>query len=115
MSLPPAFRPVLDALLAGHPAGAAITIDAVADAIGTRVAGYAEVDALITALERAGRTVSAPAGARGVASLRAVLASARALQSTLGRAPSSAEIAQHSGLSREDVQHALALARVMQR
>jgi DNA-directed RNA polymerase sigma subunit (sigma70/sigma32) len=47
--------------------------------------------------------------------LKTVVATARALSVELGRRPSVAEIAARSGLTEDDVRHALSLARVMQR
>jgi DNA-directed RNA polymerase specialized sigma subunit len=48
-------------------------------------------------------------------SLSRVLASARALKSELGRAPSPDEIARHAGLSRDSVRLALLYARTLSR
>ena len=74
-----------------------------------------DVDALLTALEEAGREVAGPEGARGVKNLQRVIPAARALAVSLGRPPTLAELAAQTGLSEEDVRHALALGRVLGR
>lgn len=114
-SLRPDLASVVDELLRTSKKGEAITLDAIGDAIGTRPASADEIDVMLTMLEEGGRHVASKEGGRGEAKLKSVLDAARALRTELGRAPRHDEIAARAGISREDVQHALALARIMQR
>ena len=70
---------------------------------------------MIAALEAAGRKRRRARGRRRRGRLKAVVAAARALGPELGRKPTVAEIAARSGLSADEVRHALALLKVMQR
>ncbi len=106
---------VLDALLLASSDQREIELDAVGEALGTRAVTSPEIDALLTALEAAGRTIVTPDGGSGEARLRRVLVTARRLRSELGRTATASEIAAHAGLEEEDVRHALALAKVLQR
>lgn len=106
---------VVDGLLRETAKGGAISLDAIGDAIGTRAVSADEIDAMMSMLEEQGRRVVSPEGGRGEAKLKTVLDAARILRAELGRAPRHDEIAARAGMSREDVQHALALARIMQR
>jgi hypothetical protein len=108
-------KAIVEALLAASEDAREITLDAIGEAIGTRAITPEEIDAIIRALEAAGRTVSGPAGGDGEARLKAVLTAARELRPELGRAPTVGEIAARSGLGEDQVRHALALAKVMQR
>jgi len=114
-ALPPRLEPVLARLLADSEGSRKVTLDDVGEAIGVAAVSTDDVDALLTALEKAGRAVVGPEGARGVGNLRRVLPAARALAASLGRAPTPAELAQKTGLSEDDVRHALALGQVMGR
>ena len=73
-----------------------------------------EIDALLAHLEGRGHTIDGPEGARGESNLRAVLAAARAITAE-GQRPSADEIARRTGLSTDDVRHALALGRTIAR
>ena len=106
---------MVEQLLAGSVGSGEISIDVIGDAIGVRAVSVQEVDAIVQALEDAGRTVVGAGELRGEESLRAVLGSIRSLTGALGRKPSQAEIAEHAGLSIEQVRHALFLVRIMQR
>lgn len=106
---------IVDALLEASTDAREVTLDAMGEAIGARAITSEEIDAMISALEAAGRKVVAPAGGTGEARLKEVVAAARALGPELGRKPTVAEIAARSGLSAADVHHALALLKVMQR
>jgi uncharacterized protein YidB (DUF937 family) len=106
---------VLARLLADSAGTRKVTLDEIGEAIGVIAVSTDDVDALITALEKAGRAVVGPEGARGVGNLQRVLPVARALAASLGRAPSVTELAEKTGLSEEDVRNALALGRVMGR
>ena len=101
-------------LLAASAADGRISLDAIGDAIGARRGEIAEIEALIAALEDAGRHVVGPEGGGGEGRLGRVVNAARRLRVT-GVTPTIAAIVAETGMSREEVQHALALARVMQR
>jgi hypothetical protein len=115
VSLRPDLAKLVADLLAGTAKGDAIELDAIGEAIGARAISQDEIDAVLSAIEKRGRRVVSPEGGRGEASLKIVLDAARVLRADLGRAPRPDEIAQRAGISREEVQHALALARVIQR
>jgi hypothetical protein len=114
-ALPPKLEPIATKLLAESAASKTVTLDAMGEAIGLVAVSTEDVDALMTALERAGRRIVGPEGARGVGNLRRVIPAARALAAKLGRTPSLAELAAETGLGEDDVRHALALGRVMGR
>lgn len=110
----PELQAIVDTLLEASAATREVTLDALGDAIGTRAITPPEIDAMITALEEAGRKVVGPQGGEGEDRLKKVVATARELGPELGRKPTVAEIAERAGLSVEDVRHALALLKVMQ-
>ena len=111
----PELKAVLDALLAESKDSSEVSLDALGEALGTHAISTDDVDEIMHALEDAGRKVIGPEGGGGEDDLKIVVATARALVGELGRKPSVAEIAKRSGLTEEDVRHALALAKVMQR
>jgi len=113
--LPPSLEPVLAELLTASTGTRRVTLDEMGDAIGDVSVSTDDVDALITALEGAGRNVVGPEGARGVEGLRRVLPAARLLAADLGRKPTVPELVARTGLSEEEVRRALALGRVMGR
>jgi hypothetical protein len=113
--LRPELAAVVDDLVRHTAKGGAITLDAIGDAIGTRAASADEIDVMLSMLEEQGRHVVSPEGGSGESKLKRVLDAARVLRAELGRPPRHDEIAARAGISREDVQHALALARIMQR
>lgn len=92
-----------------------ISLDALGEAIGARSVSYPEIDAMMALLEAEGRRITAPAGQQGEALLRRVLETLRALAPQLGRRPNHHEIAEHAGMSVEQVRQALLFAQVMQR
>jgi hypothetical protein len=106
---------IVDALLAASTDARVVTLDALGEAIGARAITSEEIDAMLSALEAAGRKVIGPEGGAGEARLKEVVAAARALGPELGRKPTVGEIAARSGLSASEVHHALALLKVMQR
>ena len=114
-SLRPELARVVEELLRPTAAGDTITLDAIGDAIGTRAASADEIDVMLSMIEERGRRVESAETGRGEVKLKSVLDAARALRVELGRPPRHDEIAARAGISREDVQHALALARIMQR
>jgi len=108
----PELARIVDRLVAGD---APITLDAIGEAIGTLLVAQDEIDAMLTLIEARGRKVETPEGRHGEARLKRVLDAARALREELGRAPKPAEIGARAGLTRAEVEHALALVRIMQR
>jgi len=113
--LPPSLVSVAARLIAESEDSKQVTLDAIGDAIGVIAVSTDDVDTLLTWLERAGRKVVGPEGARGVGNLQRMMPAARTLATRLGRAPTLAELAAETGLAEEDVRHALALGRVMGR
>lgn len=107
--------PLVEELLRGTKPGDAIELDAIGAAIGARLVSQDEIDAVMSAIEKEGRRVTAAEGGHGEEHLKAVLVTARSLRGELGRAPRASEIAERAGLSREQVEHALALAKIIQR
>jgi 2-hydroxychromene-2-carboxylate isomerase len=114
-TLRPELAKLVDDLVLGTAPGEAIALDTLGEAIGTRAVAPPEIDAMIAAIEHRGRRVVTAEGGSGELHLKAVLDAARALRSELGRPPRAEEIAERAGLTRAEVQHALSLARVMQR
>jgi uncharacterized protein YidB (DUF937 family) len=105
---------IVDALLAASAASGEVQLDAVGEAIGAMAITAPEIEAIIDALDKAGRKLVGPEGGAGEDRLKAVVAAARTLTPALGRKPTVAEIATQSGLSEAEVRHALALVKVMQ-
>lgn len=116
-SVEPVLRPELivvgEALLAIE--GEKLSLDQVAEAIGTARVTPDEIDELIYWLEMHGRPIADPIGKGAAALLGEVLAVARTLRAELGRSPQPREIAERGGLSLEAVQRALWFARILQR
>ena len=102
-------------LLAESAATGHVTLDQLGDAIGAMAVSYVDVDAVISALEAAGRIVEAGAKPRGEEHLQLIIRGIRELSSQLGRRPTQPEIAERTGLTQAEVSHALQLARIMQR
>lgn len=111
----PHLQAIVDRLLAGTKGGDAIELDAVGEAIGDSAVSQDEIDLVIRTIEARGRKVSSPSGGTGEARLKTVLAAARELRTELGRAPRVAEIAARAGIDAAEVEHALALAKIIQR
>lgn len=107
--------PIVEEILARTKKGEAIELDAIGEAIGTKAIASDEIDAMLALIEKRGRKVVTRPGGSGEATLKTVLSIARLLRAELGRAPRPQEIAARAGLSEVDVQHALSLARIMQR
>ena len=106
---------VLQALLKQGYSGGEVSLDAIGEAIGARAVSTEEIEALFSALEARQRRVVGPEGGGNETRLKLVVEAARALSAELGRKPRASEVAQRAQLSVEQVQHALALLRVMQR
>ena len=115
MTMRPAVQAIVDRLLATSATKKELTIDEVGEALGTMRIDTTEIEALLVALEGAGRKLIVPTGATGIASLKVVLPATRALSTALGRRPSIDEIAEKTRLSVADVRRALLLAQVMGR
>ena len=111
----PDLHKVLEVLLVESEVSGEVHIDRIGEALGLVAAGADDVDAMLDILEASGRKVVAPEGGGGERRLHAVLKSARALTATLGRKPKPRELAEHSGLTEDEVRTALALAQVMGR
>jgi hypothetical protein len=105
-----AVRAVLESLLTRTEGE--ITLDALGDAIGKMHITQDEIDALMRALEAAGREITSEPGGHGEETLRCILDAARAMRAT-GRTPSPLDLARATGLPIGRVRNALALARVI--
>jgi len=108
---------IVASLLQGSAAahsGDVISLDAVAEAIGAAPVTMADIEAIFSGLERAGRRVEAERK-DPPAALAQVLSTVRSFSAVSGRRPTVPEIAQHSGLSVGDVRFALLYARVLVR
>ncbi len=115
--LPEHLRPVIGALLDAFPPGDDIPLDAIGDAIGTLKIGVDEIELAFDVIEKEGRTIAKETNEIGAGKkrLNAVIDAGRRLRGKLGRTPTRKEIARESKLTEDEVQHALALAKVMQR
>ncbi|MCA9645618.1 MAG: hypothetical protein H6718_30280 [Polyangiaceae bacterium] len=111
----PDLKVILERLLSESEGQALVPLDAIGEAVGAMNITHAEIEALIDALESAGRQVDTRETGSAVVQLRAVLVAARELKASGHERPTVERIAEHSGLSRQAVGQALALARVMQR
>jgi hypothetical protein len=109
-----AVQEVIDALLAGTSPGDPIALDDVGVAVGARAFAPDEIEAVIAALEDAGRHVVSPE-ATGKLHLPRVLAAAREIQRETGKRPGVDAIATRTGLSPDAVRQALSLGRIMGR
>ena len=92
-----------------------LSLDHIAEGIGTLRITPDEIDALFSWLEDRGREVGPPAGRAASALLQDVLRVARSLRQELGRAPHPREIAERGALPLDAVQRALWFARILQR
>lgn len=114
----PAVTLVLHALLeeTREPGARLLSLDRVAEVIGTMAVSADEIELLVSALEAEGRTVVDAHDVRSPKDdLKLVLPAARALAVELGRKPTLAELAVRSGLSEDAVRAALRFAEVMGR
>jgi hypothetical protein len=92
-----------------------LSLDHVAEGIGTLRVTPDEIGALLDWLEAKGRAVAEPNGPGAAELLGQVLSAARSLRQELGRAPQPREIAERAQLSLELVQRGLWFARILQR
>jgi hypothetical protein len=102
-----AVQAILQELFARHPEGAHVHLNDLAEVIGTRAVTPDEIEALIDALEAAGRRVGEPLDGQDVEVLGEVLGSAQRLRVRLGRRPTVGEIAADSGHADHEVRRAL--------
>lgn len=75
----------------------------------------AGIEAILDAIEAAGRTIVAPSSGTGIAALRKVVPAARTLATELGRTARISELADRTNLTEAEVRQALLLAKVMGR
>jgi hypothetical protein len=95
--------------------GPLLSLDEIADALGTLSVTAEEIDSLFVALESRGKQIGDPELGPASAALPRVLATARQMRVELGRAPNATEIAERSGLAVDAVRRALWFARILQR
>lgn len=113
--LPARLKPIVRTLLDESAVGDAVTLDRIGEAIGTVAVSADDVEAMLTALEHAGRRVTGPEGGGLTDTLKKVLVAARDLAVLHGRKPTVGELALRTGYSRHAVRTALSLGRVMGR
>jgi hypothetical protein len=113
MDLRTDLRPVVDALLALP--RQVLTLDDLADAIGTHAVTAQEIDGIMRAVERAGRRIDSPEPGEVSEDLGRVIQTAKMLSAELGRRPTPEEIATRAGLTASAVRGALLYARVLSR
>ncbi len=109
----PELRAVGEALLR-HPEEE-LSLDLIAEALGTLNVDSEEIDALFAFLEERGRRIGEGSIGKASASLAEVLRAARTLRAKLGRTPSAREIAEQSGVPLEAVRRALLFSQIVQR
>jgi hypothetical protein len=113
VSLPPEFQAIVDGIRSAHPQG--LTLDELADELSNRPVSFADVEAIIGALEDAAISLDGPAPAASPDELARVLTAARALTAERGQHPSADEIAARTGLGGVAVRRALLLGRALAR
>lgn len=92
-----------------------LSLDTIAEALGTLNVDSEEIEALFSWLEAHGRRIGDASIGRASTSLAEVLRAARTLKQSLGRTPSAREIAEHSGVPLEAVRRALLFSQIVQR
>lgn len=114
VNLPPDLERIVQGVIASG--RRELSLDELADLVfHERGVGYGEIELLIDAFEERGVAVGAPSPDADAAGdlLAPVLATARALQAELGRAPTAEEVAARAGLQPADVKRALTFARTL--
>lgn len=106
-------RELLDSVVARFSERAALSLDELAEALEDPRVSYADVEAVIDALERAGVDVGEASDADLPGDLRQVMKAARALDGELGRRPTIDEIAARAALGRGVVHRALLYGRTI--
>lgn len=109
MPLRPELQALFEAIRAAHPDG--LTLDELSDETVRRPLSFADIEALIVALEEAGVSLDGPASPPRPEDLVEVLAAARALAQEQGRTPSVTDIATRAGRSPILVRRALRFGR----
>ena len=109
MPLPPKLQAIFDAIMAAHPGG--LTLNTLSEELVDKPVDYADIEALIGALEDAGVDLDGPDAPPPPEQLIAVLAAARALAAESGKRPNIAELAARTGLTLTVVRQALRLGR----
>jgi hypothetical protein len=92
-----------------------LSLDAIAEALGTLAIDSDEIEALFVWLEAHGKTIGEYGVGLASAALPQVLATARAMRAELGRTPTPKEIAARSSLGEDAVRRALLFAKILQR
>jgi hypothetical protein len=103
----PIVEGILRELLARHPPSGHVHLNDLAEVIGGRAVTPEEIENLVDQLEAAGLRVGEDLDRDDVEVVRAVLASARRLQASLGRRPTVEEIARDAGRPPHEVRRAL--------
>jgi Sigma-70 region 3 len=107
--LPAHLQAIFDAITAAHPNG--LSLDELSEELIRKPVSYADIEAIIGALEDAGHDLEGPGPAARPEELARVLTAARALAAETGKRASVAEIAERAGLSPIAVRRALRLGR----
>jgi len=108
MTLSPKLQAIFDAIRSGHPEG--LTLNTLSEELVDKPVDYAEIEALIGALEDAGVDLAPAEPPPQPEQLRQVLLAARALAAETGTRPTTAELAARTGLTLTVVRRALRLA-----
>jgi hypothetical protein len=95
--------------------GQELSLDRIAEALGSMRISADEIDELFAWLEERGHVVGDTSGPGAAELLAQVLSVARSLRGELGRPPQPREIAERSALTLDAVQRALWFARILQR
>ena len=103
---------ILNVLLRETVGAEVVSLDLVAEAIGAAAVTMQDIEAILDALEAAGRRVESEPRDPPKA-LAQVLKAVRSFSAVSGRRPTLPEIAQHSGLGVGEVRFALLYARVL--
>jgi hypothetical protein len=107
--LSPKLQTIFDAIMTAHPGG--LTLNVLSEELVDKPVDYADIEALIGALEDAGVDLDGPEAPPPPEQLVQVLAAARAVAAETGRRPNIAEIAARTGLTLTVVRQALRLGR----
>jgi hypothetical protein len=110
--LKPVVQEVVGALLATSEVGGRVSVDAIAEQVGSRAVTQLDIEAIFDALEAQGREVWAPEGGDGVALLDEVLRAARSLRSA-GQAASPQAIATALERAVTEVHRALLFGKIL--
>lgn len=109
------WRPLFEALLVEHPAGAILDLDALAERTAPLGLSHEELGALMDALEREDRRVGEHERVDAAGALKLVMQAARELAREQGRRATLSELVARTGLPLVVVRRALQLGRVLGR